>query len=130
MLNPDEGYEKASKQLKDNYRQPNVIAHSYCNNLTKGLPIKSDDAKALQNLAQLLEESGITLSSLSYFAALDNFSTIVTIVKRLPYYLQTRWLRITAEIEKHGKDPKFKDLVKFVQSEAEIVNSSYASAVN
>ena len=78
----------------------------------------------------MLEESDVTLSSLGYPADLDNFNTIVTIVKRPPYYLQTRWLRITAEIEKQGIDPKFKDLVKFVQNEAEIVYSSHASAVN
>ena len=130
LLNLDEGYEKALKLLKDNYGRPNVIVRSYCDKLTKGSPIKSNDAKVLRNLAQLLEESDVTLSSLGYPADLDNFNTIVAIVKRLPYYLQTRWLRITVEIEKQGIDPKFKDLVKFVQSEAEIVNSSYASAVN
>ena len=54
----------------------------------------------------MLEESDVMLSSLGYPADLDNFDTIVAIVKRLPYYLQTRWLRITAEIEKQGIDPK------------------------
>ena len=46
MQNPDEGYEKALKLLKDNFGRPNVIACSYCDRLTKGLQIKSDDAKA------------------------------------------------------------------------------------
>ena len=82
MLNPDEGYEKALKLLKDNYGRPSIIARSYCDKLSKSSPIKSDNAKALRNLVQLLEESVITSSSLDYPAKLDNFNTIVVIVKR------------------------------------------------
>ena len=63
------------------------------------MPSKSDDAKALGNLAQLLEESEITLSSLDYPANSHNFNTIVAIVKTLPIHLQSRWLRTTAEVE-------------------------------
>ena len=130
LLDPDNGYPRALKLLKDNYGRPNVIARSYCDKLTKGPYIKIDDYKGLGNLAQLLEESEVTMRSLNYHADLDNFNTILAIVKRLPFALQTRWLRTATEIEKRGTDPKFKNLVKFVQDEAEIANSSYASAIN
>ena len=52
------------------------------------------------------------------------------IVKRLPFSLQSRWLRTAAEFKKRGIDAKFKILVKFVKNEAKIANSSFASVVN
>ena len=45
LLNPLEGYEKALQLLKEKYGRPNVIARSYCERLTQGLPIKSVTAK-------------------------------------------------------------------------------------
>jgi len=130
LLNAQDGYAKALELLKDNYGRPNVIARSYCEKLTKGPPIKPDDLKGLCNLAQVMEESEVTLNCLNYQADLDNFNTMITIVKRLPYALQNRWLRTAAEIEKRGTDAKFKNLVKFIKDEAEIAKSSFASAVN
>ena len=129
LLNPEEGYAKVLKLLKDNHGKASVIARSYCEKLTKGPLIKSDDPKGLTNLAQLIEESEVTLNCLNYQADLDNFNTIIAIVKRLPFALQTRWLRTAAEIEKRGADAKFRTLVKFIKDEAEIANSSFASAV-
>ena len=84
----------------------------------------------MDELAQLLEESEVTLNCLNYQADLDNFNTMTAIVKRLPFALQTRWLRTAAEIEKKGTDAKFKNLVKFVKDESEIANSSFAAVVN
>ena len=51
-------------------------------------------------------------------------------MKWLPYHIQTRWLRTSAEVEKLGLDPKFDTLVKFLKNESEIANSAFASAVN
>ena len=123
LLNPEEGYAKALKLLKDNYVKTNLIACAYCEKLTKGPLIKSDNPKGLTNLAQLVEKSGVTLNCLNYQADLDNFNTIIAIVKRLPFALQTHWLRTVAEIEKRGSDAKFKTFVKFIKDEAEIANS-------
>ena len=130
LLNSQEGYEKALQLLKEKYGRSNVIARSYCERLTQGSPIKSDNCKGLDDLAQLLEESEVTLNCLNYQVDLNNFNTMSAIVKRLPFSLQSRWLRTVAEFEKRGIDAKFKIFVKFVKDEAEISNSSFASVVN
>ena len=130
LLDPENGYTKALNFLKEKYGRPNVIARSYLEKLTQGPFIKSDNVKGLDELAQLLEESEVTLNCLNYQADLDNFNTMTAIVKRLPFALQTRWLRTAAEIEKKGTDAKFKNLVKFVKDESEIANSSFAAVVN
>ena len=129
LSNPEEGHAKALKFLKDNYGKANVIAHSYYEKLTKGPIIKSDNSKGLANLAQLIEESEVTFNCLNNQADLDNFNTIIAIVKRLQFALRTSWLKTAAEIEKRGADAKFKMLVKFIKDEAKIANSSFASAV-
>ena len=130
LLDPENGYTKALNLLKEKYGRPNVIARSYLEKLTQSPFIKSDNVKGLDELAQLLEESEVTLNCLNYQADLDNFNTMTAIVKRLPFALQTRWLRTAAEIEKRGTDAKFKNLVKFVKDESEIANSSFAAVVN
>ena len=122
LLNPQEGYDKALQLLKEKYRRLNVIARSYCERLTQGPPIKSDNCKGLDDLARLLEECEVTSNCLNYQAGLDNFNAMYAIVKRLPFLLQSRWLRTVAEFEKRGIDAKFKILVKFVKDKAEIAN--------
>ena len=54
----------------------------------------------LANRAQFIEENKVTLNRLNYQAGSDNFNTTIAIVKRLPFVLQTCWLRTAAEIEK------------------------------
>ena len=130
LPDPENGYTKALSLLKEKYGRPNVIARSYLEKVTQGPFIKSDNVKGLDELAQLLEESEVTLNCLNYQADLDNFNTMTAIVKRLPFALRTRWLRTAAEIEKKGTDAKFKNLVKFVKDESEIANSSFAAVVN
>ena len=130
LPDPENGYTKALNLLKEKYGRPNVIARSYLEKVTQGPFIKSDNVKGLDELAQLLEESEVTLNCLNYQADLDNFNTMTAIVKRLPFALRTRWLRTAAEIEKQGTDAKFKNLVKFVKDESEIANSSFAAVVN
>ena len=60
---------------------------------------------------------------------INNFEAIGKVIKRLPYPLQNRWVRIAAEIKKTGEELTIVDLVKFVKDKAEIVKSSYARFV-
>ena len=66
-----------------------MIARSYCDKITKGLYIKIDDLKGLSDLAHLFEECAVTLRQPNYHAELDNYSTILSVVKRLPFQMQT-----------------------------------------
>ena len=86
LLNPQEGYEKALQLLKEKYGRPNVIVRSYCKRLTQGPPIKSNNCKGLDDLAQLLEESEVTLNYLKYQADLGNFNTMSAIVKDCHFF--------------------------------------------
>ena len=84
----------------------------------------------MTKLAQEVQECEITLSHLNYYADLNNFDNIAKIINRLPYSMQSRWIRSSAFIERGGRDPSFSDLVKFVKEEAEVVRSSYAAVIN
>ena len=58
------------------------------------------------------------------------FENISKIVRRLPFDLQSRWLRISAAVEQEGHEPDFSDLKRFIVKEADVVKSSYANFIN
>ena len=130
LLDSNVGYKRAKETLERNYGRKNVIARAYIERLQKGAQIKLHDTNSLMQLARELEECNLTLKSLAFSADLNNFEFIATIIKRLPFSIQSRWLRFAAEIEGRGTDPKFVDLVKFVNQEAEVARSSFAHVVN
>ena len=49
---------------------------------------------------------------------------------RLPFDLQSRWLRIPAGVEQEGREPDFADLKRFIVKEADVLKSSYANSIN
>ena len=129
FLNPAEGLAKAKQVLYENFGKKNTIARAYIKTLLDGPDIKYDDSNALISLSQKLEECSTTLEHLHYFSDLNCFENIAKIVRRLPASLQTRWLRFSAAIESEGREPNFVDLKRFVLNEANIVKSSYSTAV-
>ena len=129
LLNPAEGLAKAKQVLYENFGKKNTIARAYIKTLLDGPDIKYDDSNALISLSQKLEECSTTLEHLHYFSDLNCSENIAKIVRRLPASLQTRWLRFSAAIESEGREPNFVDLKRFVLSEANIVKSSYSTAV-
>ena len=110
LLEPHQGFVKAKQILYKTYGKRNVIARSYIANLLEGPSVKKDDSKALIELAQKVEECYTTLAHLNYFSDLNCFENIFKIVRRLPFNLQSQWLRISAGVEQHSREPDFADL--------------------
>ena len=94
LLEPHQGFVKAKQILYETYGKRNVIARSYIANLLEGPSVKKNDSQALIELARKVEECYTTL------AHLNCFENISKIVRRLPFDLQSRWLRISAGVEK------------------------------
>ena len=129
LLEPSHGFAKAKQILYETYGKRNVIARSYITNLLDGSPIKNDDSKALVGLAQRLEECNTTLEHLNYFSDLNCFQNIAKIVQKLPFAMQSQWLRFASSIERDGHEPNFSDLKRFIVNEADVAKSSYTSAL-
>ena len=133
LLEPHQGFFKAKQNLYETYGKRNVIARSYIANLLEGPSVKKNDSEALIELARKVEECYTTLAHLNYFSDLNYFENISKIVRRLPFDLQSRWLRISAgfeQEEQEGREPDFADLKRFIVKEADIVKSSYANSIN
>ena len=58
-------------------------------------------------MVRLLEKRFVTLMQLNSHADLNSFNTIVSVVKKLLFSLQSRWLRKASDAEKQGKNPNF-----------------------
>ena len=129
MLDPQRGYLHAKLILKDNFGRKNQIARAFIGKLHSDTKIDTNNEIGLVNLARDFEECELTFRELKLHSDINNVEAIGKVIKRLPYPLQNRWVRIAAEIEKTGEEPTIVDLVKFVKDEAEIVKSSYARLV-
>ena len=130
LLEPHQGFVKAKQILYETYGKRNVIARSYIANLLEGPSVKKNDSEALIELARKVEECYTTLGYLNYFSDLNCFENISKIVRRLPFDLQSQWLRISAGVEREGREPDFADLKRFIVNEADVVKSSYANSLN
>ena len=98
--------------------------------MQKGSQIKADDRLGLISLSRDLEECDITLKHLNFHPDLDNFENLTKIIKRLPFASQTCWLKIAADIEKRGLDPKFNDVVNFGKEKAKVARLLLSGVVH
>ena len=130
LLEPDLGYQKAKEVLLNNFGRKNIIARAFIEKLQKGHQINSEDSKGLIDLSKGIEECEVTLESLRFQSNLNNYEIMAKIIKRLPFSSQSRWLRVAANIERHGEDPQFTDLVKFDKEEAEVAKCSFAGILH
>ena len=129
LLEPHQGFVKAKHILYETYGKRNVIARSIAN-LFEGPSIKKNDSEALIELARKIEECYTTLAHLNNFSDLNCFENISKIVRRLPFDLQSQWLRISASVEQEGCKPDFTNLKRFIAKEANVVKSSNANSLN
>jgi len=87
----------------ENFGQKNVIAQAYVSTLVKGPVIRSDNSNDPIKLAQNLKECNTTLQHMRYYSEMNNFDNISKIVGRLPFTLQTRWLRYVVSVDWSSK---------------------------
>lgn len=126
LLESDVGYVRAREILQTRYGRPHVIARSYIEKLVYGSQIKASDSDGLSRLALDMQKCEITLSQLGYVSDIDNTENLRRIVKRLPLHLRTKWVDVAHTINVAGKEPRFSDLVKFVNEKSQIACSMYA----
>ena len=105
MQDPQRGYLHAKSILKDNFVRKNQIARAFIDTLHSDTKIDTNNEIGLVNLARDLEECELIFRELKLHSDINNFEAIGKVIKRLPYPLQNRWVRIAVEIEKTGEEP-------------------------
>ncbi|XP_055998880.1 uncharacterized protein LOC130047581 [Ostrea edulis] len=125
LLEPTEGYKRAREILYSRYGRSHVIVRSYIDKLVYGDQIKASDVEELSRLALEMQKCEITLSQLGFRSDIGNSDNLRRIVKRIPMHLRTKWVDIAHSITESGREPRFSDLVKFVDDKSRVANSMY-----
>ena len=81
---PDEGYQEASRLLKEKYGQNYKIAVTYVNRISQAAPINAEDGVAFQRFAVLLTTCRSTLKEIGHLNKIVNPDSLVKIIDKLP----------------------------------------------
>ncbi|XP_060602645.1 uncharacterized protein LOC132755746 [Ruditapes philippinarum] len=125
LLDSNEGYRQAKAILQSRYGRPHVIARNYIDKLLYGPQIKASDIDEISKLALDMQRCHMTLSQLGFVSDVNNSENLRRIVRRLPMHMRTKWADIAHTIYECGKEPRFFDLLKFVEERSRVACSVY-----
>ena len=117
---PTEGYALALRLLKERYGDEHTISQAWIDKVTTRPNVA--DNQSLQDLADDLRCCRETLDTMGYLNELNNRSSLLLIVDKLPYHLRARWLREVHKIKSTKlRPPNVDDVMQFVTTAAEEV---------
>ena len=65
------------------------------------------------------------MPQLQFTSDMDASDTLRQIVKRLPYHIQGKWVEKATELVEVGQEPRFADLVTFVEARARVASTMF-----
>lgn len=120
-MEPEYGYYKAKRLLKEHYGKPHKISAAYINKARNWPSMKSVDGRALLSFGLFLKECRRAMTDVRRTRELDCAPFMQAVFAKLPYRLRDYWGSKVREIKKEEKrTAKFSDLVDFVNRHAEI----------
>ena len=90
LMQPFEGYRKARQLLQERFGNDYTISEAWIHKVTQGPALHQNSTDQLQDFADDLKSCVETLRAMGKFGEIDTRVRMVSIVKRLPYYLQSR----------------------------------------
>ena len=110
---PEEGYIRALEILEERFGNSYNITCEWVKKVTNRPDVKGSlDLREYADELTCCLESLKEMNSLSQLASGDN---MLKIVEKLPYYLQTRWVKLNHDIRsKYRRGPDITELVKFI----------------
>jgi len=119
---PTEAYSRALKLLEDEFGNEYRTANAYLQKLSAWPIIKTDDYCGLRDLSIFLLTCSNNMDSMGILNQLNSPKEIMEIVMKLPFEVRKKWRGKTLKIVQDSQTVAFKDLVKFVRNESELVN--------
>ena len=129
MMDPDQGYAEARHLLRKEYAKPHEIARSCIDSLTKGPAIAANDYEAIIDLAREMQRCRLTLTQINYMSDLQSSQTMYAILRRLPDFLQQKWMDKNVWFDKFNREPTFDDFLDFMQDRAAAYKTSVGQEV-
>ena len=122
-INPDEGYLEARNLLEKEYGDPYKIGMVYLQKIQKWDALKADDCIGLKRFSVFLSKCKTAMNSISYLNVLNHPPNMLTIVQKLPMYLQNKWRERASKMRmERSQVMQFTDLAAFVSLAAETAN--------
>ena len=125
-LRSPEAYLRAKEKLVERYGNEFILAKAYREKIKNWPTVKPGDGKALQKLADYLENCITAMKTVPSLANLDDPLENAKIVTKLPRYISDRWKRKVDEWLYEGAHrgyPPFEEFVKFIRKEARVACS-------
>jgi len=123
IMDPREGYVTARQLLKERFGNDHVIARSWVDKVVNGPPVKPNNPKSLQVLADEVRCCMETLRAMNKLYEVESQDRMVKIMGRLPLYLQTRWRKDACKVrDQTGRYPDFGRFVTFLNTVAKEAN--------
>ena len=115
MLEPDEAYEAAYKQLIRRYGNKVSLGNSFRDRLRAWPRISGADNTGLRNYVDYLQQCRSAMSSFKNLSILNNKSENADMLEKLPVWLARKWSRkVSAQREENEVFPSFSDFVDFL----------------
>ena len=121
-LNSGDGYKRAKGLLSQPFGDPHRVSDAYKVRLRKWPQIQAGNSNGLQTFSDFLGQCEEAMKSMEFMNDLDSTEVMNQVSSKLPSYSGVKWCRHAFGIKKkHGREVMFHDLVKFVESEADLV---------
>ena len=119
----EEGYAEARRLLDKEYGDPYKLSTVYINKIQGWPEMKADESVNLKKFAMFLVKCKVTMKSVSYMSVLNHPPHMISIVGKLPVYLQHKWREVASKARlQQKKVMEFEDLVEFITVAAEAAN--------
>ena len=122
-MEPDSGYVQARNLLTKEYGDPYKLSMEYINKIHDWPVVKAEDNVGIKKLSLFLIKCKHAMQSLCYLDVLSHPPTMLSIVQKLPVYLQNKWRDQASKLRRvQQKIVNYEDLVEFVETAADTAN--------
>ena len=116
------GYEQAMRMLNSEFGNEHKTATAYLEALENWPPVKSEDGKAMQELALFLQACSNNMGNMAILNQLNSPKEIMKVVMKLPYEMRKQWRNKSLHLLEQRCLVSFTDLVSFVDLQSRLVN--------
>ncbi len=111
---PEVAYNEARKKLKSRFDRPAIIAADFENKLTNWPKIAINDAQALREYSDFLQQVKIAKTQLHNLKIFEFPSKLQTLVEKLPNWFFTKWSTKVQTLQQEKGSDAFPTFAEFV----------------
>ena len=120
-LSSSDSYKRAKNLLAQRFGDPHRVSNAYKSRLKKWPQIGDGHSTELQAFSDFLGQCEEAMRSMKFLSDLDSVEVLKQVSSKLPSYSGVKWCRHAFDTKKNcGRVVTFRDLVKFVETEADL----------